>query len=104
MDIFEATRDGKRFRAVIVSDAPIFVRYEDILLVAEDYGMAANDVAYLIAHDDFPTPINSNAESALVLRDGIWMRDRVAAFFDWVMNESSLGGHRDDAIASEIAK
>jgi hypothetical protein len=90
MDIFQSNCNGKTFRAVIISDRPIFVSYFEILKMAIGYGVDYNVLGPKIKSGEFPSPITFDTDYDEILENGIWMHDQVACFMSSLFYDQVL--------------
>ncbi|TXN26230.1 hypothetical protein FV232_02960 [Methylobacterium sp. WL30] len=89
MNIFHQKLDTNKHRATITSDGPILVTYHDLIEMVDDIRMTPDSIAFCLRHDDCPTPINHDDSIDGAPEDGIWVYDRLIAFFDWMANRSA---------------
>lgn len=89
MNIFHQKLVTNKYRVTITSDAPILVTYHDLIEMADDFGMTAAGIAFCLRHDNCPTPVNHNDGIDGAPEDGIWVYDRLIAFFDWMAIKSA---------------
>jgi hypothetical protein len=100
MHIFQSTRDGQQYRAVITSDQQIFAHYGDIMLLADEHGINREIVRAQMEHDEFPSPINHDNGIDGAPEDGIWMYDRAAHFVEWLASNPNYNPRRTRAVGS----
>lgn len=89
MNIFQQKLDANKYRATITSSTPILVTYHDLIEIADDLGLTPSGIAFCLRSDDCPTPINHSDGIDGAPEDGVWVYDRLIAFFDWMANRSA---------------
>ena len=89
MNIFHQKLDADKYRATITSSTPILVTYHDLIDMADDLSMTSAEISFCLRNDRCPTPINHNDGIDGAPEDGIWVFDRLIAFFDWMANRSA---------------
>lgn len=100
MNIFQTKTDDNKYRVTIYSENPILVTYHDLIDKGFEMDMSTDDIRFCLRHDEYPTPINHNGRCDGALEDGIWVYERLFAFFDWMLNRSAyaqmLSGTKTD--------
>ncbi|MCJ2046416.1 hypothetical protein MKK58_18025 [Methylobacterium sp. J-078] len=89
MNIFHQKLDANKYRVTITSGEPILVSYQDLVEMAYELSMTPDSIAFCLRNDNCPTPINHSDGIDGALEDGIWVYDRLIAFFDWMANRSA---------------
>jgi len=89
MNIFHQKLNTNKYRVTITSDTPILVTYSDLIEMADDLSMTPEGIAFCLRRETCPTPINHNDGMDGAPEDGIWIYDRLVAFFDWMVNSSA---------------
>lgn len=89
MDIFQTTTVSMNYRVTITSENPILVNYHDLVDMSQDLGRMPDQIASYLFRDDCPTPINQDRGTDWPLENGIWVYDRLLAFFERIENEAA---------------
>lgn len=100
MHIFQSTRDGRRYRAVITSDGLIFATYNDLLKLADEHGIDPEIVREQMRHDEFPSAINHDDGIDGAPEHGIWIYERVDHFIEWLSSNPTYNPRLASASAS----